>query len=121
MKEISLTQGRHEIVSPITGKTVIDSFFGHTVEDVLDIKGHMKVIREHLSAIPAEEILVIYVTGLTPCLQATIAVWLDRNCNGVDRSLDTYPGDLVIAHYDRDGGSYRMSYALTGEEFDFCL
>ena len=115
MEEIALTIGRHEIISPITGDEVTESFFGQVGENPLNIGSHMKTIGEKLSTVPLDETLVVYVTGLTSLFQAVFAVWLDRNCNDITMSLDTHPGKLVFAHFDRDTNTYAFSAALSGE------
>ena len=118
MEEISLTIGRHDIISPITGDEVTESFFGLVVEDPLNIVSHMKTIGEKLRMVPLDETLVVYVTGLSSLIQAVFAVWVDRNCNTTTMSLDMHPGKLVFAHYDRDAKTYCFSDALTGEEIE---
>jgi hypothetical protein len=118
MEEIALTIGRHDIVSPITGEQVTESFFGHVVEDPLNIASHMKTVGEKLSTVPLGETLVVYVTGLSSLFQAVFAVWLDRNCNDTTMSLDMHPGKLVFAHYDRDVDTYCFIDALSGETIE---
>ena len=44
-REIALTKNRHEIVSPITGEEVTESFFGTEVEDPLNVEEHIKAVR----------------------------------------------------------------------------
>ena len=118
MEEIALTIGRHDIVSPITGEQVTESFFGQVVEDPLNIASHMKTVGEKLSTVPLGETLVVYVTGLSSLFQAVFAVWLDRNCNDTTMSLDMHPGKLVFAHYDRDASTYCFIDALSGETIE---
>ena len=48
IKEITLTKGRHTIVSPLTGEEVTESFFGKEVEDVLNVEEQMETVLEHL-------------------------------------------------------------------------
>ena len=120
IKEIALTNGRHTIVSPITGEEVTESFFGRDVEDVLNVEEQMETVLEHLKGVPLDAILVVYVTGLTPLFQAVFAAWLTRNCSGPTMSLDLYPGNLVFAHYNleskfiEDAPTYVFRDALTG-------
>ena len=112
--EVALTKGRHQITSPITGEEVTDSFFGNKIEDVFNVAEHMETVLAHLTDVPKDTTLVVYVTGLTPLFQAVFAAWLEWNCSGPTMSLDMYPGNLVFAHYDRDAQTYVFRDALTG-------
>lgn len=114
IKEIALTIGRHNIVSPITGEEVTESFFGNEVEDTMNVEEHIETVLAHLSDVPINTTLVVYVTGLTTLFQAVFAVWLRKNCSPPTMSLDMYPGNLVFAHYDRDAETYVFRDALTG-------
>ena len=114
MKEIALTNGRHQIMSPITGEEVTDSFFGNEIEDVMNVAEHMETVFEHLKGVPMDATLVVYVTGLTTLFQAVFAAWVTRNCSGPMMSLDLYPGNLVFAHYNRKTKTYVFRDALTG-------
>jgi hypothetical protein len=113
MYEITLTKRRHEIVSPITGEIVKESFFGNTVEDVLNVEKHMVTVTERFAEIDDEDIIV-YVTGLTTLVQAVFAAWLSLRCSGVTQSLDMPRGRLTFAHFNRDSQSYDFANALTG-------
>ena len=115
MYEITLTNGRHEIVSPITGETVKDSFFGNTVEDVLNVEKHMITATAKFAEIDDYDVIV-YVTGLTSLFQAVFAVWLHLRCSGATQSLDMPRGQLTFAHFNRDTQSYTFTNALTGED-----
>ena len=113
-REIALTN-RHEIVSPISGEEVTESFFAVEVEDPINVEEHMNTVLAHLTRdVPMDTDLIVYVTGLTPLFQAVFAAWLLRNCSGPTMSLDMYPGSLTFAHYDKDAGTYVFVDALTG-------
>ena len=120
MYEIALTKGRHEIISAISGDEVQDAFFGNTVENVLDVKSHMKVITAKLRSIQDRDIIV-YVTGLTPLFHAVFAAWLRLTCSGyANASLDMPAGRLTFAHFNRETGQYHLINAINGEvRFDF--
>ena len=116
MYEIALTKGRHEIISAISGDEVQDAFFGNTVENVLDIKSHMKVITAKLRSIQDNDIIV-YVTGLTPLFHAVFAAWLRLTCSGyANASLDMPAGTLTFAHFNRETGQYHLINALNGDD-----
>ena len=116
MYEIALTKGRHEIISAISGDEVQDAFFGNTVENVLDVKSHMKVITAKLRSIQDRDIIV-YVTGLTPLFHAVFAAWLRLTCSGyANASLDMPAGRLTFAHFNRETGQYHLINALSGED-----
>lgn len=115
MKELTLTKGRHEIKSVITGEIVEDSIFGNTVDDVLNVKQHMATATTILRKVADNDIL-IYVTGLTPLFQAVFAAWLELNCSGyANASLDMPRGSLTFAHYDRNTGTYVLADSLSGD------
>ena len=120
MYEIALTKGRHEIISAISGDEVQDAFFGNTVENVLDVKSHMKVITAKLRSIQDNDIIV-YVTGLTPLFHAVFAAWLRMYVSGyANASLDMPAGTLTFAHFNRETGQYKLIDAINGEvRFDF--
>jgi hypothetical protein len=113
MYEITLTNGRHEIISPITGEIVEDSFFGNTVEDVLNVEKHMVTATAKFAEIDDYDVIV-YITGLTSLFQAVFAVWLHLRCSGATQSLDMPRGKLTFAHFNRDTKSYTFTNALTG-------
>jgi hypothetical protein len=116
IKEIALTIGRHEIMSPITDEEVTESFFGRVVEEPLNVAEHMKTVRAHLKGVPLDVTIVVYVTGLTPLFQAVFAAWLDRNhTENVIRPIVALHYPLVFAHYDRDAKTYVFRDALTGK------
>ena len=117
--EITLTEARHETISPITGEEVKDSLFGNIVEEPLAVEEHQQTMTEKLNTLPLEATIIVYVTGLTTLFQAVFAAWLNRNCNSTNFSLDMHPGQLVFAHFDRDATTYRFIDALTGETLTF--
>ena len=116
--EVALTKGRHQITSPITGEEVTDSFFGNKIEDVFNVAEHMKTVLAHLTDVPKDTTLVVYVTGLTPLFQAVFAAWMMWNCSPTTSSVDMHGNPLfsglVFAHYDRDAQTYVFRDALTG-------
>ena len=113
MYEITLTKGRHEIVSPITGEIVEESFFGNEVEEVLNVEKHMVAVAERFAEIDDDDVIV-YVTGLTTLFQAVFAAWLSLRCSGATQSLDMPKGQLTFAHFNRDTQGYDFANALDG-------
>jgi len=115
-REIALTTNRHEIVSPITGKEVTESFFGKEVEDPNDVENHLNTVLIHLmDSVPLNATLIVYVTGASALFQAVFAAWIERNCSGPMMSLDMYPGELVFAHWDKNAETYVFKHGLTGK------
>ena len=71
-REIALTN-RHEIVSPITGEEVTESFFETEIEDPLNVEEHIKTVLTYLIRdVPMNSDLVVYVTGLTPSFPSSV-------------------------------------------------
>jgi len=117
MKEISLTKGRHEIISPITGEEVTDSIWGETVENPLDIKSHFDVAMEYLQTELWDGDIVVYVTGLTPLFHAVVSAYF--GIVSVEGGSSTF-GSLIFAHYDRTQNTYVL-YSARGSSCDWLL
>jgi len=117
MREISLTKGRHEIISPITGEEVTDSIWGETVENPLDIKSHFEVAMEYLQTELWDGDIVVYVTGLTPLFHAVVSAYF--GIVSVEGGSSTF-GSLIFAHYDRTQNTYVL-YSARGNSCDWLL
>ena len=106
--EVCLCERRHE-VRGLSGQIVIQGIFPTTVEKILDIEGHTKIVRETLEPIPKTVTVIVYVTGCQPLLQA-FYVWLN---NALHHSI--LPR-IILAHYDRNREDYRYYCANYGNE-----
>jgi len=88
---IGLCEGRHEITRD-DGKPLTEFIFPKIVENPLDF--HSNFWKAHASLKRLLEVK-LYVTGLTPCLTATL---LAAENAGVE--------SLILMHYDRESGKY---------------
>jgi len=109
--EVLLCERRHEVIGKF-GETVTRGIFPTTVEQILDLDGHIRVVRETLEPIPETVTVIVYVTGCQPLLQA-FYVWLN---NALHHSI--LPR-IILAHYDRDREDYRYYCANNGNEIYF--
>ena len=74
--EVLLCELRHEVIGKF-GEMVTRGIFPTTVEQILDIEGHIKIVREKLEPIPKTVTVIVYVTGCQPLLQS-FYVWLNN-------------------------------------------
>ena len=82
---LALCQGRHEMPAEVAG-----SIFGQEV-DPLDIQG---LEQKALDKVKGLDSLILYVTGLTVALVATLNACKKAGVK------------VVLMHYNRDAGSY---------------
>lgn len=88
---IGLCEGRHEITRD-DGYLVNSFIFPQIVENPMDFISNFETAYGALE--PLLEVK-LYITGLTPCLTATL---LAAEKAGVD--------SLILMHYDRESGKY---------------
>ena len=109
--EVLLCERRHEVKGKF-GEIVTRGIFPTTVEQILDLDGHIRVVREKLESIPKTVTVIVYVTGCQPLLQA-FYVWLNN------ASRQSILPRIILAHYDRDREDYRYYCANNGNEIYF--
>jgi hypothetical protein len=89
---IGLCEGRHEITSD-DGKPLTEFIFPQIVENPMDFHTNFwtahRCLEQHL------ENVKLYITGLTPCLTATLLAAKEA---GVE--------SLILMHFDRESGKY---------------
>ena len=88
---IGLCEGRHEITRD-DGKPLTEFIFPQIVENPMDFISNFETAYGALE--PLLEVK-LYITGLTPCLTATL---LAAEKAGVD--------SLILMHYDKESGKY---------------
>ena len=88
---IGLCEGRHEITRD-DGKPLTEFIFPQIVENPMDFISNFETA--YVALEPLLEVK-LYITGLTPCLTATL---LAAEKAGVD--------SLILMHYDRESGKY---------------
>ena len=88
---IGLCEGRHEITRD-DGKPLTDFIFPQIVENPLDFHSNFETA---CGALERFLEVKLYITGLTPCLTATL---LAAEKAGID--------ELILMHYDRESGKY---------------
>ena len=112
--ELSLTENRHEIRSELTSETVTKSIFPNTVEEVMNLEGHIQVTDRLFNSLELFSHCIVYITGLTILVQALYISWIKHaNANGKHRY-----GELIFAHRDRDSGSYKLFCTQSGRRLD---
>ena len=111
--EFTMTEGRHEIHSELTSEVISQSIFPNTVDEVMDLKGHIQVVDQILEKINISyTYCIVYVTGLTILLQALYISWMKR-ISAIDSP--SFRGKLIFAHRDRQSQSYKLFCSQTGE------
>ncbi len=109
--ELSLTDNRHEIKSELTSEVVTQSIFPNTVEQVMNLKEHIQVTDRVFNSLESFSHCIVYITGLTILVQALYISWSKHVlANGKHRH-----GKLILAHRDRNSGSYKLFCSQTGE------
>jgi hypothetical protein len=88
---IGLCEGRHEITRD-DGKPLTEFIFPQIVENPMDFISHFEIA---YGALEQYLEVKLYITGLTPCLTATL---LAADKAGVET--------LILMHYDRESGKY---------------
>ena len=109
--EVLLCERRHKVIGKF-GEMVTRGIFPTTVEQILDIEGHIKIVREKLEPIPKTVTVIVYVTGCQPLLQS-FYVWLNN------ASRQSILPRIILAHYDRPRKDYRYYCANNGNEIYF--
>jgi hypothetical protein len=112
--ELALTSGRHDTYSKLTSTLISQSLFPNTVDGVMDIKSHIKVIDQTLERVPKGVTCIVYITGLAILMQALNISWMKR-VNAID-----YPvlkGKLILAHWNRESQSYKLLCSESGIEW----
>lgn len=109
--EVLLCERRHEVKGKF-GEIVTRGIFPTTVEQIFDLDGHIRVVREKLESIPKTVTVIVYVTGCQPLLQA-FYVWLNN------ASRQSILPRIILAHYDKDREDYRYFCANNGNEIYF--
>ena len=114
--EFTMTEGRHEIHSELTSEVISQSIFPNTVDEVMDLKGHIQVVDQILEKINISyTYCIVYVTGLTILLQALYISWMKR-ISAIDSP--SFRGKLIFAHRDRQSQSYQLFCSQTGERIE---
>ena len=88
---IGLCEGRHEITRD-DGKPLTEFIFPQIVESPMDFISNFETAYGALESFLEVK---LYITGLTPCLTATL---LAAEKAGID--------ELILMHYDRESGKY---------------
>ena len=114
--EWALCTGRHEMHSLLTGDVLTESIFPMTVENVMNMTGHISVVSRKMAEVPRDATIIVYVSGLGPLKQAVYVAWLNRT-RLFGGSLDLWPGELIFAHYDRESEAYRAFSAMSGNVY----
>ena len=88
---IGLCEGRHEITRA-DGKPLTEFIFPQIVESPMDFISNFETAYGALERFLEVK---LYITGLTPCLTATL---LAAEKAGID--------ELILMHYDKESGKY---------------
>ena len=112
--ELTMTSGRHDTHSELTSALISQSLFPNTVDKVMDIESHIKVIDKTLERIPKGVTCIVYITGLVILLQALNISWMKR-VNTIDRPA--LKGKLILAHWNRESQSYKLLCSESGMEW----
>ena len=112
--ELTLTSGRHDTRSKLTSAVISESIFPNTVDEVMDIESHIKVIEQTLERVPKGVTCIVYITGLAILMQALYISWMKRN-NAID--CPAHRGKLILAHWDRESQSYKLLCSESGMEW----
>ena len=114
--EWALTEGRHEMHSLLTGDVLTESIFPMTIENVMDMADHVRVVTRKMAKVPRDATIIVYISGLTLLTQAVYVAWLNRT-RLFGGSLDLWPGELIFAHYDFETKTYRAFSAMSGNVY----
>ena len=109
--EYSLCQKRHGQITGIYGEDVAESLFPSTVEDIFDLEQHVKTIDEKLTKYSKQDVVIIYLTGLTILTQA-FYIWLIS----IIEQARIHP-KIILGHYDRSEKDFRFYDSLTGQQY----
>ena len=109
--EYSLCQKRHGMISGISDSEITESLFPSTVEDIFDLEQHVKTIDEKLTKYSKQDVVIIYLTGLTILTQA-FYIWLIS----IIEQARIHP-KIILGHYDRSEKEFRFYDSLSGQQY----
>ena len=106
-----LCERRHEVKGKF-GDIVTRGIFPTTVEQILDLDGHIRVVRDTLEPIPKTVTVIVYVTGCQPLLQA-FYVWLNN------ASRQSILPRIILAHYNKKTESFGIFVQIMVMKYTF--
>lgn len=109
--EYSLCQKRHSPITGINDLEVTESLFPATVEHIFDLEQHVKTIDEKLAECSKQDVVIIYLTGLTILTQA-FYIWL----LSIIEQARIHP-KIILGHYDRAESKFRFYDSLSGHSY----
>ena len=109
--EYSLCQKRHGTISGISDSEITESLFPSTVEDIFDLEQHVKTIDEKLTKFSKQDVVIIYLTGLTILTQA-FYIWIVS----IIEQARIHP-KIILGHYDRSEKEFRFYDSLSGQQY----
>ena len=109
--EYSLCQKRHGMIKGVYNSEVTESLFPATVEEIFDLEQHVKTIDEKLTKYSKQDVVIIYLTGLTILTQA-FYIWLIS----IIEQASMHP-KIILGHFDRSEKDFRFYDSLTGQEY----
>ena len=109
--EYALCQKRHSPITGIHDSEVTESIFPATVEDIFDLEQHVKTIDEKLAKCSKQDVVIIYLTGLTILTQA-FYIWL----LSIIEQARIQP-KIILGHYDRAESKFRFYDSLSGHTY----
>ena len=112
--ELTLTENRHKIISELTLEVVSKSIFPNTVDEVMNLEGHIQVTDRVFNSLESFSHCIVYITGLTILVQALYISCRKHVLAGGKNRF----GKLIFAHRDRTSDSYKLFCSQTGESID---
>ena len=109
--EYSLCQKRHSPITGIYDLEVTESLFPGTVKHIFDLEQHVKTIDEKLAECSKQDVVIIYLTGLTILTQA-FYIWL----LSIIEQARIHP-KIILGHYDRAESKFRFYDSLSGHAY----
>jgi hypothetical protein len=109
--EYSLCQKRHRTISGISDSEITESLFPLTVEDIFDLEQHVKTIDGKLTKYSKQDVVIIYLTGLTILTQA-FYIWLISVIQA-----SRIHAKIILGHYDRTKSDFRFYDSLSGQQY----
>ena len=109
--EYSLCQKRHGQITGIYGEGVAESLFPATVENIFDLEQHVKTIDDKLAKSSKQDVVIIYLTGLTILTQA-FYIWLMSIIQ-----TSRIHAKIILGHYDRTKSDFRFYDSLSGQQY----
>lgn len=111
--EYSLCEKRHGSTIGIYDSEVTKSLFPSTVGDIFDLKQHVRIIDKELTKFTNNDIVVIYLTGLTILTQA-FYIWLIS----ILQQAQTH-AKIILGHYDREEKRFRFFDSSSGQQYQY--